>query len=174
MVTRAGPMTLSPEAQAAVDADRAAMRARAERGVDHRSRFGARSIGDFRLVEPGCEVWGRTDGDVANIRRREDDAIGGIVIDVLDEVTDPETGELGRAFHIFNYSEPVIPKAFRFLTEAQVDPDSFAPPQLGRIRGAYRRICRWVGEQRGNAGGLEVDAVAAAARLAAIVGQRRP
>lgn len=166
-------------AGAQVDADRAAMRARAERGVDHRSRFGAYSLGDFRLVEPGVELWAHVDGPVANIRMKEDGGpIGGLVVDVLDgvEETDPETGEieLRRAFRTFDYSETVVPKAFHVLLERQVDPDSFMPPQIGRIRAAYRRICRWVGEQRGNATALELDALGAANRLAAIVGQRRP
>jgi hypothetical protein len=38
----------------------------------------------------------------------------------------------------------------------------------------YRRLCRWVGEQKGTASGFEIDLAVDAARLAAIVGQRRP
>lgn len=138
-------------------------------------RFGARTLGDMALVEPGCEVYARVDGDVADVRMRADgEARGGIVIEVTDTTIVDEDGAITqqRAFRCFDYQIPDLAKAFTVLTEAQVDPDGFEPPRIDRIRGLYRRLCQEVGAKRGTASAFEIDLVAVAARLAAIVGQK--
>lgn len=160
------------EAQAIIDRRK---REQAERFNGDRPLFDtAWTKGDFRLAEPGAEVWARTDGDITQVRMNPaGEARGGIILEVTAD-PDPETGEMRRAFRCFDYTSGPTWRAVTVLTEAQVDPNSFSPPDWARIRGLYRRLCREVGVKRGTASCDEIDMVQDAAHLAAIIGQVTP
>lgn len=133
----------------------------------------ARTLGDFRLVEPGCEIWAKTEG--ADARMRFDgEPRGGIVLEITETAEpDRDTGEITprRAFRCYDYDYRTPPhQRISVLTEAQVD--SFEPPNMVRIRSTWRRLCKEVAAKKGTAAPEEIDTVLDAARLAAIVGQR--
>ena len=136
--------------------------------------------GDYRLAEPGAEVWARTEGDLTDIRARGDmDALGGIILEITTD-PDPETGDMRRAFRCFDYTVPLW-QAVTVLQESMVDPHSFSAPDWARIRRTYRTLCFEVGKKLGMqrksnpiASRGEIELVLTAARLAAIVGQTLP
>lgn len=132
----------------------------------------AYSHGDYRLAEPGCEVFARADGDIERIRLRHDgEPRGGIILEITS--TPDADGEIHRAFRCIDYDHTVpLWQATTVLTDEQVDPDTFTIPNWGRIRSLYRKMCREVGTKKGNASDRELQLVIDAARLAAIVGQR--
>jgi hypothetical protein len=128
----------------------------------------ALTLGDFRIAEAGAECWARTDGDIALLRMAHDgEARGGIILDITAD-PDPETGDMRRAFRVFDPYAPLW-QAVTVLQESMIDPQSFSPPNLGRIRNAYRRLCREIGSKRGAATSTELEMVANAGRLAAIL-----
>lgn len=143
---------------------------RAERIAGTRPMFDtAYTLGDFRLAEPGCEVWSKTDGDLADVKMNPDgDPCGGIVLEVTTSVDDVD-GEIRRAFRCFDYTRTQLWRAVIVLQEHQVDPDSFSPPDWSRIRAQYRRICREIGGRRGVASRPELELMHDAHLLAAIV-----
>lgn len=164
---------LSPEAQALIDQRK---RERMERIQGDRPMFDtAYTIGDFRLAEPGAEVWSKTDDlDVTNVRMTADgEPRGGIILEVTIDI-DRETGEALRAFRCFDYTlgDDSLWKAETVLQEAWVDPHSFTSPDWNRIKLTYRRLCEQVGlKRRGRhiATREELDMVTNAFRLAAIL-----
>lgn len=174
---------LSEAAKAQVEAHEQTKRDRLRAGsgalID--SRLGARTLGDFLIVEPGCEVYARA-GTTGMMRPGDDDpgsegvqARGGIVLDITDVTEITDDGEIirQRAFRTFDTDPRLqLHEAFTTLTEAQVDPSRFATPEPNTIRHTYRRLCRYVADRRGVASPFEIDLVQDAARLAAIVGQR--
>lgn len=148
------------------------------------SRLGARTIGDMGLVEPGCEIWAKNSDleDITNVRQWIDgDAKGGIVLEIVDfplTNIDDQTGEIGewrttRAFRCWDYTRG-IEHAYSTLTEAQVDPSTFAAPSIVRIRNQYRRICKHVATMTSVSSARELQWVIDAARMAAIVGAMTP
>lgn len=161
----------SPEAQALVERRDAE---RMQRWSGERPMFDtALTKGDFRLAEPGAEVWAKTDGDLADVRMNADGGPrGGIILEITTD-PDVETGDLRRAFRCFDYTAPLW-QAVTVLPEEKVDPHSFSAPDWSRIRRTYRRLCREVGKKlQGNhlASVDEIDMVRDAARLASILGQ---
>lgn len=139
------------------------------------SRLGARTIGDMGLIEPGCEIWAKNSDleDITNVRQWIDgDAKGGIVLEVTD-IVDRDTGEMLRAFHCWDYTRS-IEHAYSTLTEAQVDPSTFAAPSIVRIRNQYRRICKHVATMTSVSTARELQWVLDAAKMAAIVGAMTP
>lgn len=136
----------------------------------------ARTKGDYLLAEPGCEIFARDSGDVTNIRMRADgQPRGGIIVEIASGSEVTGDGEIiqRRAFRCIDY-DPRVPlrRATTVLTEAQIDPSTFTAPNIARIRGLYRRMCREIGARSGVASSSEIDMVLDAARLAAIVGSR--
>lgn len=162
----------SPEAEALIEQRK---RERMERWQGDRPMFDtARTIGDFRLAEPGAEVWSKTDGDVANVRMNASgEPRGGIVLEVTTDY-DQETGETLRAFRCLDYTlgDDMLWRAESVLQEAQIDPQSFTAPDWNRVKRTYRRLCREVGKKvhgRHAATAQELDMVTNAFRLAAIL-----
>ena len=139
------------------------------------SGFGAYTIGDMALIEPGCSVFAREEGP--NMRVDADlNARGGIVLEVtVTPTVDQDTGEMftRRAFRCYDPLQQ-LHEAFRTLTEAQIDLDRCEAPDLATLRRAYRRFCREVGHATGVATLRELGLVTDAARLAALVGQSHP
>lgn len=135
------------------------------------SGYGSRTLGDLALVETGCQLYAREDGDGMRVDDNGD-ALGGIVLEItFTGGIDEETGEIStrRAFHIYDPMKR-LDKAFRVLTEEQVDRDRFEPFDIATVRRAMRRFCREVGEQTGVATMRELKLVSDAARLAALIG----
>lgn len=143
------------------------------------SRIGAKTIGDMAMIEPGCEIWAKNADieDITNVRQWVDgDAKGGIVLEIIDATyIDAVTGEFSplRAFRCWDYTRS-IEHAYSTLTEAQVDPSTFAAPSIVRIRNQYRRICKHVATMTSVSSARELQWVCDAARMAAIVGQMAP
>ena len=142
------------------------------------SRLGARTIGDMGLIEPGCEIWAKNSDleDITNVRQWIDgDAKGGIVLEVTDNRLVMGDGEIltCRAFRCWDYTRS-IEHAYSTLTEAQVDPSTFAAPSIVRIRNQYRRICKHVATMTSVSSARELQWVLDAARMAAIVGAMTP
>lgn len=151
------------------------------------SRYGPLTRGDLSIIEPGCEVWARTDGDLTNVRMTADsEARGGIVLEVIDTIHVDDNGEITpvRAFRCADYTRPRFTDPRRLailLTEAMVDPDSLMPPDTGHIRLLARRLAGWVAfksngpsivsakERSGTMEPAELDALRDAALLARIV-----
>ena len=161
---------LTPEAQAMIEQRK---REQAERWDGSRALFDtAYTKGDFRLAEPGAEVWSRTTGDIGNVRMNADcEARGGIILEITAN-PDWETGELRRSFRCIDYTDTRYPTIT--LSEEQCDPQSFSAPNWTRIRRTYRFLCMDVGKKlAGNhiASLSEIDRVVDAARLASILGR---
>jgi hypothetical protein len=136
----------------------------------------ARTLGDAAIAEPGCECWARVDGGDARMRF-DGEPRGGIILEIVagHPDVDEETGEVvhRRAYRLFDYDPRTPPhQRISVLTETQIDPQSFGPPNLARIRNLYRQLCRDISRRKGTATVAEIDMVHDAWRLAAIVGQQ--
>lgn len=171
-------MTLSPAAQAQIDADRQRRTAwlRGEAPLVD-ARLGSRAL-DLQLVEPGCSIWSHDHGPDSR-RNANDEPRGGVVLEVVTARTvDTTTGELGehRAFRAFDpylaHTRP-IGRAYVTLTEAQVNPDACEAPDMGLLRRVRRAMCRAVGERRTTTGTDELRLALDIARLATIEGALR-
>ena len=132
------------------------------------SRFGVRTLGAVAEAAVGCSVW----TDIEKRRDAHDDALGGIVLEVIDGVRrlDEETGEiiLVRAFRCF---DPVArwDTAFRTVNEHLISADGVeATPPYGLAK-TVRRFCQEVANGRGLLVGRDAQLVVDAARLAAIL-----
>jgi hypothetical protein len=166
-------VTLSEEAKrqmAEADARRTA-HLRGERPwfEDAPGRFGARTIGALAEVGPGWEVWTCETGR----RNSHEEPIGGIVlhVDGGGRRTD-EWGELVSVPALFRCYDPWAPwphKAFRTLSEDEVNKDAIrvADPQSLVI--AIRRFCREVGHGKLSLDVFEAHLVTDAARLVAVL-----
>ena len=168
---------LAPEASAMIAESKAKREAYLrDNGPLFDSRLGAKTIGDMALLGEGFMAWAKREGGDQRIAH-DGEARGGIVLEVTDAVTGNEDGEVTkvRAFKCWNpyIGGPGDYRTFSMLTEAQVDPAACEAPDMATVRRAYRRLAKWVGEQKGTAPLDEIDVAMWCGRLAAIVGQER-
>lgn len=124
------------------------------------SRFGARTIGDLALVEPGCSVWSEK-------RTRVEEPLGGVVIEIID-VRDEDTGFPVRSFRTINPYEP-LGVAIRVLSEAEISRDGMEAPESSRIAKQIRRLAEAVAKGKGPLVQRDRDYVAYMHRLMGVV-----
>lgn len=137
------------------------------------SRLGSRTIGDMSIITEGCELFAKEDGSDDMRLRPDGEAVGGIVLDVTDVATVTDDGEIvqQRAFLVYDPHMPLY-QAFTTLTERQVDPTRFMPPNIGRIRQAIRRMKNGV-RDKGPITSEDVDLLGHAYHLGSVLMQRR-
>lgn len=146
------------------------------------SSDGAPSVDRLSDLAVGFTVWSKTNMDTDDLSKMrmgfDGGSVGGLVVDVIDKPgVDDETGEVRgrRAFRCFNfYGRPANPACWHTLTEAQVLIEACEPPQPARIAGVCRRFWSDLWPRKGQMSGFEIDLAIYAARLASLLGQRRP
>jgi hypothetical protein len=168
-------VTLSEEAKrqmAEADARRTA-HLRGERPwYEDPGRFSARTIGVLAEVGPGFEIYsseieqgGRLNADL--------EPIGGIVVQVdAGGRTTDEWGELVNIparFRTYDRSAADWDKAFRWLSEDEVNKEAIGMASDYHLRSAVRKFCREVGRGKGSIDIFEAHLVADAARLVAVL-----
>lgn len=133
----------------------------------------ALSAGRLADIDVGWEVWSPTfdTPGVHSMRLWGDGSpCGGIVI-AIERSVDPDTGETRTMYHTWDYTRPSW-EALKVLP--CVDPATVTTPNTARLRAAWRRMCREVGEQTGPLTWQELGMIEAAHRLAAIEGAKLP
>lgn len=170
---------LTPEAKAQMaelDARRTA-HLRGERPwYEDPGRFGPQSLG-VSEVGPGWEVWTTEEGR----RNWHEEPLGGIVLwaDAGAPATVDDEGEIHAHPASFRCYDPFAPwpdKAFRWLSEDEVNRDGIRIASPQSLVTALRRFCREVGANKHlSLRPYEAELVSDAARLAAVLmmgGQR--
>lgn len=123
---------------------------------------GARTIGDFALLELGCSVWSTTRKD------HRENPLGGVIIDIFDKL-DQETGEVERAFRcIDSYNlRPFV--QVHVLVESEVDRGALEGPDNARLRKIIRRLAEDIAKGKSSLTSLELDHIAWIHKLAGVV-----
>lgn len=135
----------------------------------------ALSAGRLADIDVGWEVWSPTfdtPGVHPDDTRMCDDAnpCGGIVVDITRTV-DPDTGEKIVVYHTWDYTRPAWQARAALRC---VDPATVTTPNTARLRAAWRRMCREVGEQTGPLTHQELRLLTDAHRLAVVEGRKLP
>lgn len=126
----------SPEAERQMAELEARRRARTAELLE--GRFTARTIGNLAELGIGLEAWSRE--GLAGRLDYHGDPLGGIVVDHdAGGGADPATGEIRPAR--FEFYDPLVRdlgRAFRWLTEDQIDPATVAIPKDSSLALAVR------------------------------------
>jgi|SRR5580704_515979 hypothetical protein len=166
-------MPITPEGQrqmTELDARRTAHLRGEREWYEDPGRFGPRAIGAIAELAPGLEAWTTEDGR----RNRHGEPLGGIILHV-DPGAPPtvdEWGELHPHPALIRVYDPLAPwpdKAFRTLTEDEVNRDTVAVSSDRSTGLAIRKFCREVGHGKGAVDLFEAHLVTDAARLVAVL-----
>jgi len=128
---------------------------------------GPRTLGSLALVTVGCQVW----TDIERKRRGHDEALGGIVLEVVHrDVYDDDTGEIHdvKAWRCY---DPIAQwgHAFRTIREDDVTQDGVMASAPWELTNAVRKFARVVGAGSGLLVGSEAQLVADAYRLSQVI-----
>lgn len=123
---------------------------------------GARTIGDFALLEIGCSCWSTERKD------HRDNPLGGVIIDIFDKRNE-DTGYAERAFRcIDSYNlRPFV--QVHVLVESEVDRAALEPPDNARLRKIIRRLAEDIAKGKSSLTTLELDHIAWIHKLAGVV-----
>lgn len=104
----------------------------------------ARRVGVLALVEKGVSAWSSTRRDAY------DQPLGGVVVEIND-VVDPETGEINRFFTCLDPTgSDRFPVDVRRLAEAEVTPTGIEATPNSRITKLIKRLAGEVHDMKGN------------------------
>lgn len=123
---------------------------------------GARTIGDFTLLEVGHSVWSTKRKD------HRDEPLGGVIIAIFDK-RDPDTGFTERAFRCI---DPFSLRPFvqvHVLVESEVDREALEPADNARLRKIIRRLAEDIAKGKSSLTTAELDHIAWMHKLAGVV-----
>jgi hypothetical protein len=135
-------VTLSPDAQRSIEEANARQRARwnGEKPLVD-PRMGARSIGDIARLTVGCEVWSVNRVDA------NEEALGGVVLEVTDKIEDDE---LIRSFRVINpFLHVRDPRAYSVITVTEANREGLCVADTGTLGRLIRRLATAAGNEGG-------------------------
>lgn len=123
---------------------------------------GARTIGDFALLELGCSIWS------TERKNHRDEPLGGVIVDIFDKRNE-DTGFVERAFRCIDpYSlRPFI--QLHVLVESEVDREALEAPDNARLRKIVRRLAEDIAKGKSSLTTHDLDAIAWIHKLAGVV-----